>query len=200
MTFATDQADGDPIVEAELTVAFDIRGDRRRAETLSRRQEEWLPDTVVVDGPVWWARTGDSVQTNDTDSSRRVGGTDMVALLLPGDVLTGFRVEPTAESENVAGRTCLVALASRLDPDPSGGRPGSRVFDMIEGGDEFRLSVDLGTGVLLRVVKLVDGAVAERWEFAEITFDEPIDEQLFAPLIPIAIPRLPQSDGSGPLE
>lgn len=54
---------------------------------------------------------------------------------------------------------------------------------MIACGTDFRLSVDLRTGVLLRVVKFVDGQVAELCELTEITIDEALPyDALFAPL------------------
>ena len=53
---------------------------------------------------------------------------------------------------------------------------------MITGGTLFRLGVDLQTGVLLRVVKLVDGAEAEVCEFLDITLDAPLEDHLFTPL------------------
>ncbi len=53
---------------------------------------------------------------------------------------------------------------------------------MISGGDSFRLSIDRKTGILLRVVKLVDDQPAEIYEFLEIALDEPLDEALFQPL------------------
>jgi hypothetical protein len=167
------------------TSRADERGFRsalRTAEGRRRRNEEWLPDSVVVDGASWWARTGELIQTNDGDERHQVGGTDMVALLLPSHVLSGFDVQPTAEYETVAGRSCQIAEAGRLDRDPRGHKPGSEVFDMIEGGDHFRLSVDANTGTLLRVVKEFGGQAAEIVEFTEIAFDEPLDDRLFAPL------------------
>jgi hypothetical protein len=182
IAFSNDDRDNDPIVEAVYAVAFDSGGRRRRAVVTSRRNEEWLPDKVVIDGAHWWARTGDSITTNGGDERYQMGGADMVALLLPSDVLAGFDVQPAADYETVAGRSCQIARAVRRSHDPNGYRPGSRVFDMIEGGDHFRLSVDGETGVLLRVLKEFGGQAAEIVEFSEITFDEPLDDGLFAPL------------------
>ena len=53
---------------------------------------------------------------------------------------------------------------------------------MITGGTRFRLSVDLDLGLLLRVVKVVDDLDAEVTEFTDITVDEPLPDDLFAPL------------------
>lgn len=74
-----------------------------------------------------------------------------------------------------------------FDRHPARARPlrsyaGSEVFNLIAGGTLFRLSVDLQTGGLLRVAKLVDDAEAGICEFLHITFDAPLDGQLFEPL------------------
>ena len=102
--------------------------------------------------------------------------------MLPSVVPAGFDLAPTGELEEVAGRACAVASAAPREPDPWGRTPGSEVFHMIAGGTEFRLSIDLLTGVLLKVIKHVDGAVAEICEFTEIALDEPLNDTLFAPL------------------
>jgi hypothetical protein len=172
----------DAIIEEVLAVAFDTRGQRRRAETVSRHQEEWLADLVVVDGPTFWARTADTVQTNNGDTHQSHGGADIINLLLPSSVLDGYDLTLLDEQEQIAGRTCAVAVAIPRPPDPYGRTPGSEVFDMIAGGTEFRLSVDVDKGVLLRVTKLVDDTEAEICEFLAITFDESLDDNLFAPL------------------
>ncbi|MBE7189451.1 hypothetical protein [Jatrophihabitans endophyticus] len=182
-TLVSDRAGGgDDTTEAVLSVAFDAKGRRRRAQTVSRRGDEWLPDLVVVDGTTYWARYGDGVKTNDGDERRTHGGTDIVNLLLPSRVPRGYHLHPGDEVEVVAGRPCLVATATPREPDPTGRRPGSQVFDMITGGSVFRLSVDQQLGVLLRVAKLVDDVEAEIGEFLDVTFDAPLDDSLFAPL------------------
>ena len=172
----------DETVQAVLSVAFDAQSRRRRAQTISRRGEEWLPDLVVFDGPTYWTRTGDLVQTNDGNDRRGHGGTDIANLLTPSRVPDGYHLSPLHEVEQVAGRTCVVATAKPREPDPTGRRPGSQIFNMITGGTLFRISIDQQTGVLLRVVKLVDDIEAEICEFLDITFDAPLDEELFAPL------------------
>ena len=53
---------------------------------------------------------------------------------------------------------------------------------MIAGGTEFRLSIDLLTGALLKVIKYVDGEAAEICEFTTVALDEPLNDTLFAPL------------------
>ncbi len=172
----------EPIVEAMLDVATDQHGRRRRVDARSRRGDEWLPDTVVVEGDTYWARTGATVQTNGGSPNNTIGGTEIVALLLPAAVPAGFDLVETGERGEVAGRACTIAVATPREPDEYGHTPSAEVFDMADGGDEFRLSIDIETGVLLRVVKYVDGEVAEISEFTEIAFDEPLDDALFAPL------------------
>jgi hypothetical protein len=183
LTARRDGGDRDPIIESVLTVAADRHGQRRRADAVSRSGEEWLADTVVVDHSTFWARTGTSVTTNGGDPHSSHGGADFVALLLPSRMLAGFDLASTGELEEVAGRRCVVASASPREPDPYGRTPGCEVFDMIAGGSHFRLSIDLPTGVLLKVIKLVDGEIAELCEFTKITIDEPLDDSLFAPLL-----------------
>lgn len=141
-----------------------------------------MPDTVVIDGPTFWTRTGDVIDTNAGDPDSSHGGADFIRLLVPDEVPDGYDLTRLPEHETVAGRRCEVVVALPRPPDPYGETPESEVFDMISGGDRFRLSVDLETGVLLRVVKLVDGQPAEICEFLEIALDQPLDDALFQPL------------------
>ena len=62
-----DQHAGGEVFEAVLAVAATDSGRRRRADAVSRVGEEWMADTVVIDEPTFWARTGDAVQTNGGD-------------------------------------------------------------------------------------------------------------------------------------
>jgi len=165
-----------------LAVATADSGRRRRADAVSRIGEEWMPDSVVVDGPTFWARTGDVVHTNGGDPHSEHGGADFIRLLVPDEVPDGFDLTLLSERETVAGRPCDVVVAVPRAPDPSGWAPESEVFDMTSGGDSFRLSVDRSTGILLQVVKLVDDQPAEICEFLEIALDEPLDDRLFQPL------------------
>jgi hypothetical protein len=174
----------DPIIELELAVATDRGGRRRRADVLSRRNDSWLFDTLVVDGDSFWVRTDGVVKSNGGNPRSSHGGADIVSLLLPSAVPAGFDLAVTGEETVVAGRRCAVAEAS---PRPYemytyGRIPGSEAFHMIAGGTEFRLSIDLGTGVLLHVVKLVAGEAAQVCEFTSISFDEVLDDAMFAPL------------------
>jgi len=120
--------------------------------------------------------------TNAGDPHHSHGGADIAALLLPSAVPAGFDLAPIGEQEVVANRPCAVAAASPHPPDPHRRTPGSEVFNMIAGGTDFRLSIDLHTGILLRVIKFVDAQTAEICEFTEITIDEQPDDSLFAPL------------------
>lgn len=177
-----DEHGGGEVFESVLAVAAADSGRRRRADAISRIGEEWLADSVVVDGSTFWARTGGRVDTNAGDPHVEHGGTDFIRLLLPDEVPDGFDLTQLPERETVAGRPCDVVVAVPRPPDPYGEAPDSEVFDMISGGDTFRLSVDRRVGVLLRVVKLVDDQTAEVHEFLEIALDEPLDDSFFEPL------------------
>lgn len=170
------------ILESVLAVVAADAGRRRRVDAVSRIGEEWMPDSIVIDGPTFWARTGGDVITNGGDPHSEHGGADFIRLLVPDEVPDGFDLTLLSERETVAGRPCDVVVAVPRDPDPYGETPESEVFDMISGGDSFRLSVDRSAGILLRVVKLVDDQPAEICEFLEIALDQPLDDTLFQPL------------------
>lgn len=183
------QADGgdqpDPIIELVLAVATDQGGRRRRADVLSRRGRSWAFDTLIVDGDAFWARTGGVTQSNGGDPNSSHGGADIVGLLTPSAVPGGFDLAVTGEEEVIAGRRCAVVAASPrpFQPHTFGRMPGSEAFHMIAGGTDFRLSVDLETGVLLRVVKFFTGETAEVCEFTSVSFNEVLDDAMFAPLV-----------------
>lgn len=170
------------IYESVLAVHATDAGERRRADAISRIGEEWMADSVIVEGATFWARTGEEVLTNGGNPHSGHGGADFIRLLVPDEVPDGYDLTLLEEHETVAGRPCDVLMAVPLAPDPTGERPESEVFDMISGGDCFRLSVDRATGVLLRVVKLVDDQQAEVHEFVEIVLDEPVDDAVFEPV------------------
>jgi hypothetical protein len=172
----------DPIIETVLAVAADRRGRRRRADLVSRRNEPLQPDTLVINGDTFWARTGSSMTINGGNPRSSHGGAGIIDLMLPSSVPAGFDLGPTDEMDEVARRACTVVSAAPREPHHRERTPGSELFHMIAGGTEFRLSIDLLTGVLLKVIKYVDGAVAEICEFTTIAFDEPIDDALFDPL------------------
>lgn len=185
--FSVQARDGepDPIIELVLAVATDQRGRRRRADVQSRRGESWPFDTLVVDGDSFWARNGNTVLSNGGDPASSHGGADIVHLLTPSAVPAGFDLAVTGEEEVIAGRRCAVVEASPrpYQPHSFGRIPGSEAFHMIAGGSHFQLGVDLDTGVLLRVVKIVAGEIAEVCEFTSIRFDEVLDDTMFAPLV-----------------
>lgn len=172
----------DSVIEAVLTVAASDAGKHRRAEAVSRIGDEWLPDLVVFDGDTFWARTGDAIQTNGGDPDHGHGGADFIRLLTPHEVPDGYDLTALDETEIVAERPSDIVLAVAKAPDPNAYVPESEVFDMISGGDSFRLNVDKDTGILLRVTKLVDGHEAEVREFLEIAIDSPIPDGAFQPL------------------
>lgn len=177
----TEDAAQTDIYESVLAVHAVDAGNRRRADALSRIGDEWMADSVIVNGTTFWARTGDEVLTNGGNPNSGHGGADFICLLVPAEVPDGYDLTPLQQSETVAGRPCDVVKAVPLAPDPTGETPESEVFNMISGGDCFMLSVDQQTGILLRVVKLVDDQPAEVLEFLEMVIDEPIDESTFLP-------------------
>lgn len=176
------EASDESHIEHVLRISAAETGRQRRAETMSRNGEEWMPDLVVVDGPWFWAGRGDDVQTNDGDPHATHGGADFVLLLKPTTVPDGFDLSPTGATETVAGRPCDVVVATPQDGGADDWpRPGAEVFGMISGGRDFRLSVDRQTSTLMRVTKLVGGEPAEIVEFLDIAFDEPVSQGLFGP-------------------
>jgi hypothetical protein len=179
---ASDDSDDDLIRESVLAVAADRGGRRRRVDAVWRRREEWLPDALVIDGDTYWARTGNAVTTNHGDPRSSHGGADIIRLLLPSSLPAGFDLAPTGEVEQIAGRRCAVVSAAPREADQFGRTPGSEMLHMIAGGTDFRVSIDVETSALLKVVKFVDGQPAEVCEFTEIAFDQPLSDDLFAPL------------------
>lgn len=170
-------------VEHVLRVCAADHGRRRRAETISRTGERWMADLVIIDGPWFWARTGEQVRTNDGDPHVAHGGTDFVCLLTPAAVPDGFLLTATTATETVARRVCDVVVARPREIDPfDSSIPEAEAFGMISGGRDFRLCLDQQTSTLMRVTKLVAGEPAEIAEFLDITFDEPLDPGLFQPL------------------
>lgn len=169
------------IYESVLAIHAVDAGERRRTDAVSRIGEEWMADSVIFDGPTFWARTGQEVLTNGGNPNSGHGGADFIRLLVPEDVPDAYVLAPLKQTEVVADRLCDVVEAIPRPPDPTGETPESEVFDMISGGDRFTLSVDQQVGILLRVVKLVDEKPAEIHEFVELVLDEPIDDSTFIP-------------------
>ncbi|MBY3553646.1 hypothetical protein HGI15_09565 [Modestobacter lapidis] len=56
-------------------------------------------------------------------------------------------------------------------PDDERRNWSGQPFDMITGGDEFRLAIDLGTGIIVRASKCVGGELAEVTEWRELRLD-----------------------------
>jgi len=170
-------------IEHVLRVCAADNGRRRRAESVSRTGEEWMPDLVVVDEPWFWARLDDDVRTNDGDPRVPHGGADFVLPLRPTTVPDGFDLRAAGATETVAGRLCDVVVATPKEGgDCDWTLPGAGVFDMISGGRDFRLCVDRRTSTLMRVTKLVGDEPAEIVEYLDIAFDEPVTRELFGPL------------------
>jgi hypothetical protein len=180
----SDELDNE-VFETVLRVAADRPGRRRRAELLLGRGPDARSNLVVIDGDTFWARTGSELLTNGGDPNSRHGGADVVdELLCPSYVPAAFAL--TVHSwTNVAGRDCIEVTAqprTDLTEDQRWELPEGW-FDMISGGNDFRIAVDAITGVILRASKFVDGELAEVNEWQELQLDPPLSPSLFAPLV-----------------
>jgi hypothetical protein len=164
-------------LEATLSLAADRMRSRFRAELVSAHGPEVVPDLLVVDNAWFWARTGAELTTNDGDPGHRHGGDAALQLLRPSNLPALFDLTATRTTV-VAGRGCVGVRAVPRPGAPDGADP----FGMVVGGDEFLLDVDLATGLLMRVTKLVDGTPAEVHEWLELELDVPLADSLFAPL------------------
>ena len=183
--FAVAESDVEPERELEsiLRVAAEAQATRRRIEVISRSDSEnWMPQTVVIDGNTYWARTGTSVTTNGGNPNMTIGaGTEILGLLVPNTWVFSLDLQATKLIETVAARDCLVADARPLArPDAFDRVPAS--IGMIFGGDAFRLSIDAARGTVLRAVKFVNHEPAEICEFIEIAFDEVLAADSFTEL------------------
>ncbi|MCZ2806898.1 hypothetical protein O2W18_17460 [Modestobacter sp. VKM Ac-2983] len=174
----------DDVLETVLEVAADRPLRRRRAELVSGRGEEHRADLLVVDQDTFWARTGTEISTNHGNVDHGHGGADIIdALLCPGYVPALFSLTPRGRTQ-LAGRDCIeVGARPRTDvPDDERWKWTGSPLDMITGGDEFRLAVDVGTGIIVRASKFVDGDLAEVTEWLELRLDPVLPTSLFAPL------------------
>lgn len=184
VTYSAERAgEADELLESVVALAVDRVGARRRGELVSWVGEELRTALVVIDGDTFWARRGSDVWTNGGDPNTSHGGAEMSELLQPSAVLDLFELASADVEDVVAGRPCLTVQAHRIGV-PRGHTDAPDPFAMIFGGNDFRLSVDRDTGVLLRVVKVVDGQAAEVCEFLELDLDVDLPEALFAPLDP----------------
>ncbi len=172
----------DAVTVTELAVAVQRVPWKLRADLLSPPGDGAQPDVLVVDGTTSWAWSGPDTTTNGGNPRTVHGGGDITHLLSPGAVPQLFDLTVTGDTR-VAGRPCTAVTATRR-PAPDGGWAmwPEPPFAMITGGTRFRLDVDLELGILPRVVKVVDDLDAEITEFTDITIDEPLLEELFAPL------------------
>ncbi len=178
---ATDEP-GDDIIESTVEVAVQRVPWRLRAELLTAHGVQARTEVLVVDGSTFWARrAGAATITNGGDPDVGHGGGEIAELLDPAAVPDLFDLAVTG-AERVAGRACTAVTATRRPgPGPHGSWPDPP-FAMISGGTRFTLSVDADLGILLRVVKVVDGADAEVTEFTTLTVDGVLPDTLFAPL------------------
>lgn len=150
-------------------VSGDIDVDAREQRELPAR-----PEAVRIRGAQVEARFGSEWRTI-TSGPSSIGGLEFVSLLQPSSVHDNVDLLLLAElgAANVAGRSCVAVDATAKEPDPFGHTLGApELFAMVAGGTEFRLYIDDALGVLMRVEKIHNGAVAELAEFTRIVFDQ----------------------------
>lgn len=147
---------------------------RIRGQLESFLGHEARSDLLVIDGATYWDRDGHDVTTNSGDPSITHGGGKIADLLYPEEIPIRFNLDVLG-TELVAGRSCTVVSAIAQVPVSSAFAP----FQMIAGSTDFRLSIDDERGVLLRVIKLVNGADVEINEFSAIEFDRILAPELF---------------------
>lgn len=184
VTLTRTPAPGEPdddVIESTLEVAVQRVPWRLRAELLTAYGVELRTEVLVVAGSTFWAqRAGAGTITNGGDPHVSHGGGEIAELLDPTTVPELFDLAVTG-TDRVAGRASTAVTATRRPgPGPHGSWPDPP-FAMISGGTRFRLSVDADLGILLRVVKVVEGSDAEVTEFTALTIDDVLPDALFAP-------------------
>jgi hypothetical protein len=174
----------DDVIETVLAVAADRPHRRRRAELVASRGSEVRADLLVIERDTFWARTGNDILTNGGNPDHSHGGAEIIdQLLCPSYVPALFSLTPLDHTQ-LAGRACVEVTArprTDVSDDERWDWPGEP-FAMITGGDEFRLSVDAETGVIVRASKFVDGELAEVTEWQELRLDPGLPASLFAPV------------------
>lgn len=129
---------------------------------------------------LWWSWDADNgASSNEDDPTVGSGVGDELAVMLdPTPLLSALKFVATGRSQ-VAHRATITADAS---PRPSDPRRGPRSFELHElgsGANRYTLQVDAERGVLLEVVALRDGEPFHKITTVEITFDDPIPDELF---------------------
>lgn len=158
---------------------YKLWADRDRVRVERGPSHEARPELLVRVGAEWWTfGTHGGAVTNGGRDNRSTGGDEVMCQLRPAQYLSLFRWSLTGETE-VASRPALVARAERRGTDEGLRMFVPTPFEMIAGGTQFEVCVDADRGVLLRVLKLVDGEAAELREFREATFDGPVDDAMF---------------------
>ena len=169
--------------ETVRAIAVDRPGRRARAELLSCRGDEELPDLLVIDRDTFWARTGTEILSNGGRPAFRHADADASGLLEPSYVPILFTLSVTGQ-EAVSGRHCARVTASTRHDLPNRDRYRLDPFGMIAGGDDdYVLAIDMASDLILRATKFVDGIPAETHEWVELSLDAALPDALFVPLV-----------------
>ena len=138
--------------------------------------------TIVKDGPTWWAYTPDSgAMTNaglPDEQAQQVsvgGGDRFLPLLDPSGYIAALDFDEPIEQTVEIGRPALrVCATPRLDHQ-------THSHPYIEVGvDAYELSIDRQRGVLLRVTTILDQAEVSATWLEELAFDETFPPDTFA--------------------
>jgi hypothetical protein len=138
-------------------------------ESGGRFRQERQGMTLVHDGTKTWIDTPQTgVVEHESQSMRPIGD----ELLDPAAFLPGFELRIAGDTE-VAGRP---AIAVEATPRPRGAGP----IDLFPyGADALSLGVDRERGVVLWFEARAGGEPIRRLAVTEISFDEPLPEELF---------------------
>lgn len=170
-------ADTGPELETVVGVAHDRVNRLQRLSLISWTGDRYLHDLLVYRGDTFWARTGNLVISNQGDPTHEIQGAEYTAMLNPDAVPTLLDVEPQGESSVAGRRSIRVAASTHMPRRPS--LLEMDLFGMVPGGETFTLDVDYATGILLRVVKVVDDQEAEVREWLELSLGGPLADALF---------------------
>jgi hypothetical protein len=128
----------------------------------------------VKDGELFWERIGDDdIHTNEGREPLATMTAFEEVLLDPSPLLGVYRFELGLTTRRLNRRAVEVTALRR---------PGTQRFQLASLSDHLVLVVDRERGVLLHASLVVDGEELSSSEVLEITFDEPIQPDLFRPL------------------
>jgi hypothetical protein len=160
---------------AEETLQFRVDNPSGDLDVDARDQRELptRPQAVRIRGTHIEARFGSEWKTI-TSGPSSIGGVEFLSLLRPDSVHNNVDLHlAKLGAATVAGRSCIAVDATAKEPDHFGHTLGApELFAMVAGGTNFRLYIDDALGVLMRVEKIHNGAVAELAEFTRIVFDQ----------------------------